>query len=524
MTAPPPHTPPPAGHEPSAWRLHSDTPSLQEVHNTIPVPPGLSFWRKLLAFSGPGISRRRRLHGSRQLGHRPRRRLGVRLHAAQRHPALEPDGDPAPVALREAGHRHRTRSRAGLPRSLFATGVVRALDPLRSGDLRVRPRGGHRLGHRAESAVRPAARLGRVHHRARRAGGDVSAEQGIPLHRGAGHHADRHDRRLLLRRDHLLAARHRRPSSAASLPRLEIIQNTEMLYVAIGILGATVMPHNLYLHSSIVQTRKYERTTAGKAEAIKFATIDSTVALMFALFINGAILVVSAATFHGTGPERRGDPGRLQAPLADARRAGREHALRAGAAGLGPELDADRHARRPDRHGRLSADSPAALAAPADHAADRHRAGRHRHGALRRARHGEPARLQPGHPEPAAAVRRRPARRLHEQPPQDGPVRQSALDSRCWPGSTAGIIIALNVKYLSDFLGITAWLMSLLPGNAMYKKILVALENGRADEALAAAHQSAGARCSAPSCCSSTSPTGGRRATTSSSSWPNRKR
>jgi manganese transport protein len=87
------------------------------------------------------------------------------------------------------------------------------------------------------------------------------------------------------------------------LPRLEILRNTTMLYIAIGILGATVMPHNLYLHSSIVQTRKYERTTAGKAEAIKFATIDSTAALMFALFINGAILIVSAATFHGRGQD-----------------------------------------------------------------------------------------------------------------------------------------------------------------------------------------------------------------------------
>ena len=84
-------------------------------------------------------------------------------------------------------------------------------------------------------------------------------------------------------------------------PRFEIIKNTDMLYVAIGILGATVMPHNLYLHSSIVQTRKYEQNAAGKAEAIKFATIDSTVALMFALFINAAILVVSAATFYTRG-------------------------------------------------------------------------------------------------------------------------------------------------------------------------------------------------------------------------------
>jgi manganese transport protein len=74
-----------------------------------------------------------------------------------------------------------------------------------------------------------------------------------------------------------------------------------MLYVAIGILGATVMPHNLYLHSSIVQTRKYEQTDEGKAEAIKFATIDSTTALMCALFINAAILIVSAATFHTSG-------------------------------------------------------------------------------------------------------------------------------------------------------------------------------------------------------------------------------
>jgi len=73
-----------------------------------------------------------------------------------------------------------------------------------------------------------------------------------------------------------------------------------MLFIAMGILGATVMPHNLYLHSSIVQTRKYEPTPEGRREAIKFATIDSTVALMFALFINAAILIVSAATFHGT--------------------------------------------------------------------------------------------------------------------------------------------------------------------------------------------------------------------------------
>jgi len=85
------------------------------------------------------------------------------------------------------------------------------------------------------------------------------------------------------------------------VPSANILQNSQMLYIAIGILGATVMPHNLYLHSSIVQTRKYEQNAEGKAEAIKFATLDSTVALSFALFINAAILIVAAATFHSKG-------------------------------------------------------------------------------------------------------------------------------------------------------------------------------------------------------------------------------
>jgi manganese transport protein len=85
------------------------------------------------------------------------------------------------------------------------------------------------------------------------------------------------------------------------VPTPEIVRNPEMLYIAIGILGATVMPHNLYLHSSIVQTRKYEQSTEGKREAVRFAFVDSTIALSLALFINAAILIVAAATFHRTG-------------------------------------------------------------------------------------------------------------------------------------------------------------------------------------------------------------------------------
>ena len=89
--------------------------------------------------------------------------------------------------------------------------------------------------------------------------------------------------------------------AAGFVPSPEILKNPEMLYIAIGILGATVMPHNLYLHSSIVQTRKYEETIEGKREAVRYAFVDSTIALSFALFINAAILIVAAATFHTTG-------------------------------------------------------------------------------------------------------------------------------------------------------------------------------------------------------------------------------
>jgi manganese transport protein len=85
------------------------------------------------------------------------------------------------------------------------------------------------------------------------------------------------------------------------IPQTNLLHNPEMLYIAIGIIGATVMPHNLYLHSSIVQTRKYVDDQAGKEEALKFITIDSTFALMIAFFINAAILIIASAVFHVQG-------------------------------------------------------------------------------------------------------------------------------------------------------------------------------------------------------------------------------
>jgi manganese transport protein len=101
-------------------------------------------------------------------------------------------------------------------------------------------------------------------------------------------------------------------------PTVEIVRNPDMLYLAIGIIGATVMPHNLFLHSGVVQTRRFGESVEDKREAIKLATIDSTVALMFALLINAAILILAAATFNKTGQtdvSELGEVHKLIAPL-----------------------------------------------------------------------------------------------------------------------------------------------------------------------------------------------------------------
>ena len=105
---------------------------------------------------------------------------------------------------------------------------------------------------------------------------------------------------------------------AGFVPRPQIVADPAMLYLAVGIVGATVMPHNLYLHSSIVQTRRHGRSDAGKREAIRFATIDSTLALGLALLVNAAILVLAAGAFHrpgGAAVSELGDAYRLLSPL-----------------------------------------------------------------------------------------------------------------------------------------------------------------------------------------------------------------
>jgi len=288
------------GHDPHAWRLHSETPSLQEVNSTIPVPKNLSFWRKLLVFSGPGYlvavgymdpgNWATDLAGGSAFGYTL---LSVillsNLMAILLQSLCAKLGIVTGRDLAQACRDHYSRPMSfvlwilcevaicacdlaevigsaialnllfGLP--LIWGVCITALDVLAVMYLQNK-------GFRYLEALVVTLIV--------TIGGCFFAE-------------------IVFSRPDVAAV------LGGFLPRFEIIRNTEMLYVAIGILGATVMPHNLYLHSSIVQTRKYERTASGKAEAIRFATIDSTVALMFALFINGAILVVSAATFYGKG-------------------------------------------------------------------------------------------------------------------------------------------------------------------------------------------------------------------------------
>lgn len=101
--------------------------------------------------------------------------------------------------------------------------------------------------------------------------------------------------------DILLAKPHINDILTGFIPNKDIILNKEALYISIGILGATVMPHNLYLHSSLVQSRNFGKSITEKKEAVKFATLDSTIALMFALFVNAGILIISAGAFYNKG-------------------------------------------------------------------------------------------------------------------------------------------------------------------------------------------------------------------------------
>jgi manganese transport protein len=288
------------------WRLPSGSVSLPEVHGSIAIPAGASFWRKLFAFAGPGYL------------------VAVGY--------MDPGNWATDI---EGGARYGYALLSVIMISNFMAILLQALA------LRLGIGGGRDLAQACrDSYSRPTVIVLWVLCEIAIAACDLAEVLGaaialnllfgLPLIWGVTLTAldvlivlylqgrgFRYVEALVVGLILLIAGSFAveiwlaRPDfgavAAGFVPHPVILRNPEMLYIAIGILGATVMPHNLYLHSSIVQTRKYLDTFESKREAIRFATLDSSFALMFALFINAAILVMAAATFHGTGYESVAD-------------------------------------------------------------------------------------------------------------------------------------------------------------------------------------------------------------------------
>ena len=298
VTPPTPERSSPPGADPG-WRRARETPSLAEVHRTIPVH-GLTWWRKLLAFAGPGYlvavgymdpgNWATDLAGGSQFGYRL---LSVILISNLMAVLLQGLASKLGIVtgrdLAQACRDHYSRPVA-LMLWVLCELAIAACD--------------------LAEVIGTAIALNLLF--------DIPLPWGVALtaldvlivlflqHKGF---------RLLealvialvmvVGLCFLFELFISRPELAAVargfIPSTEIVRNRDMLYIAIGILGATVMPHNLYLHSSIVQTRKYEESFEGRREAVRFAFLDSTIALSLALFINAAILIVAAATFHTSG-------------------------------------------------------------------------------------------------------------------------------------------------------------------------------------------------------------------------------
>ena len=293
-------SPPPAVSR--GWRLPAGSVSLPEVHGSIPVPTGAGFWRKLFAFAGPGYL------------------VAVGY--------MDPGNWATDLA---GGARYGYSLLSVIMISNFMAILLQALAA------RLGIASGRDLAQACrDSYSRPAVIALWIACEVAIAACDLAEVLGaaialnllfgVPLTWGVvltaldvlivlylQNHGFRYVEAIVVGLIVAIAGSFgielwlARPDLTAVglgfLPHTEVLRNPDMLYIAIGILGATVMPHNLYLHSSIVQTRKYTDSSESKREAIRFATIDSTVALMSALFINAAILVMAAATFHGTGHE-----------------------------------------------------------------------------------------------------------------------------------------------------------------------------------------------------------------------------
>ena len=299
------------------WRLPANSVSLPEVHGTIPIPEGAGFWRKLFAFAGPGYlvavgymdpgNWATDLAGGAQFGYTLlsvimlSNLMAILLQALAARLGIASGRDLA-QACRDSYSRPTT-----IVLWVLCEIAIAACD--------------------LAEVIGAAIALNLLFGLPLAWGVTLTALDVIVVlflqHRGF-----RYVEALVVGLILAIAGSFAieiwlsRPDAVAVLtgfvPRVEILRNSQMLYIAIGILGATVMPHNLYLHSSIVQTRKYSDVPESKREAIRFATIDSSVALMSALFINAAILIMAAAVFHGTGHQdvaEIGDAYQLLSPL-----------------------------------------------------------------------------------------------------------------------------------------------------------------------------------------------------------------
>ncbi|MEY2410513.1 MAG: manganese transport protein, partial [Verrucomicrobiota bacterium] len=281
------------------WRLEATAPSLPEVHRSIPVPKNLSFWRKMLAFSGPGYlvavgymdpgNWATDLAGGSQFGYTLLSVILIsNLMAILLQSLCAKLGIVTGRDLAQACRDHYSRP-VSIALWLLCEVAICACD--------------------LAEVIGSAIALKLLFKIPLVIGVSITALDVLAvmyLQNKGFRLIEALVITLILTIGGCFLAEiiYSKPNIAAVfsgfVPKLEIVTDPKMLFVAIGILGATVMPHNLYLHSSIVQTRKYEQTSEGRREAIKFATLDSTTALMFALFINAAILIVAAATFHGT--------------------------------------------------------------------------------------------------------------------------------------------------------------------------------------------------------------------------------
>jgi len=282
------------------WRLRSRTPSLAEVHASVPVPAGGSFWKKLFAFTGPGLmvsvgymdpgNWATDLAGGAQFGYTLLSVILISNLMAMvlQHLALKL-GVVTGRDLAQACRDHYSKP-VGLFLWVLCEIAIAACDlaEVIGSAIALNLLFGIPLWLGVCITAADVLLILMLQYRGFRAIEAVIAVLVLTIGLCFTYE-------MIVSRPDMVGV------LGGLLPGPEIVTDPAKLYIAIGILGATVMPHNLYLHSSIVQTRNYPRTDEGKAMAVRFATIDSTAALFIAFFINAAILILAAATFHKTG-------------------------------------------------------------------------------------------------------------------------------------------------------------------------------------------------------------------------------